>query len=162
MTAGSSASPSGDGAAPGGGLYRPFRPRRARVMAWTIAGGEIAVLTGLAVALPGPNVHWYDRLGFLLVAAAVAATLSRFARLLAVPDQDGLRVRNVVYTRRLQWAQIVRVQFGGGNPWAVLDLSDGDTLAVMAVQRADGERAVAEARRLATLVALHTRTARDD
>jgi Bacterial PH domain len=161
MTAASSTSHSGDSAGDGG-LYRPFRPRRARAMAWTIAVGEIVVLTGLAVALPGPNVHWYDRLGFLLVAAAVAATLSRFARLLAVPDRDGLRVRNVVYTRRLDWAQIVRVQFGGGNPWAVLDLSDGETLAVMAVQRADGERAVAEARRLATLVALHTRTSRDD
>jgi hypothetical protein len=160
MTAASPTSPSGDGTAVE--LYRPFRPRRARVMAWAIAVGEIAVLTGLAIVLPGPNVHWYDRLGFLLVAAAVAATLSRFARLLAVPDQEGLRVRNVVYTRRLDWAQIVRVQFGGGNPWAVLDLSDGETLAVMAVQRADGERAVAEARRLATLVALHTRTSRDD
>jgi hypothetical protein len=38
------------------------------------------------------------------------------------------------------------------DPWVVLDLSDGGTLAVMAVQRADGERGMAEARRLQALV----------
>jgi hypothetical protein len=43
-----------------------------------------------------------------------------------------------------------------------LDLDDGDTLAVMGVQRSDGERARQEARRLATLVAARQRTARDD
>jgi hypothetical protein len=32
----------------------------------------------------------------------------------------------------------------------------------MGIQRADGERADSEARRLATLVAQHTRTDRDD
>ena len=52
--------------------------------------------------------------------------------------------------------------FGGGEPWVTLDLADGDTLAVMAIQRADGEDAVAEARRLATLVDVHSRTDRDD
>jgi hypothetical protein len=43
-----------------------------------------------------------------------------------------------------------------------LDLADGDTLAVMGIQRADGAFAESEARRLATLVALHTTTQRDD
>ena len=123
------------------------------------------MLLGLAAFLPdtGPVAfHWPDRLGIVLVAAAIACMLSRFARLEAVPGTSGLRVRNVLFTRRLAWAEIVAVQFGGGNPWAQLDLTDGDTLAVMAVQRADGERAVGEARRLATLVALHSRTERDD
>ena len=36
-----------------------------------------------------------------------------------------------------------------------LDLADGDTLAVMAIQGADGERGRVEATRLATLVAEH-------
>jgi hypothetical protein len=44
----------------------------------------------------------------------------------------------------------------------MLDLSDGDVLAVMAIQRADGARALAEARRLATLVAVGSRTPRDE
>ena len=71
-------------------------------------------------------------------------------------------MRNVVYTTRLEWAQIVAVRFGGGDPWVTLDLDDGEVLAVMAIQRADGDRGRAEARRLATLVAERSATARDD
>ncbi len=52
----------------------------------------------------------------------------------------------------------VSVRFGGGNPWALLDLDDGETMSVMAVQRADGEHGETEAQRLATLVALHSQT----
>ena len=48
------------------------------------------------------------------------------------------------------------MRFGSGRPWVQLDLADGDTLAVMGIQRADGACADAEARRLATLVAQHT------
>lgn len=146
-------------------LHRPFRPRRARTMAWAIGAVELVALVLLAVLLPGDGptgFHWYDRLGVVLIGAVVALTLSRFTRLAAVPDEAGLTVRNVVNTSRLDWAQVVSVRFGGGSPWAVLDLSDGETLAVMAIQRADGDRAVAEARRLATLVELHSRTDRDD
>ena len=54
------------------------------------------------------------------------------------------------------------MRLGDGDPWVMLDLSDGDVLAVMAIQRADGAYAVAEARRLATLVAAGSRTPRDD
>ena len=62
--------------------------------------------------------------------------------------------------RELAWAQVVAVRFGGGDPWVTLDLDDGEVLAVMAIQRADGARGEAEARRLATLVAAHTRDRR--
>lgn len=146
-------------------LHRPFRPYRARLVAWVLCGTELVALAGLAVLLPaeGPTAfHWYDRLGVVLVGVLVAVGLTRFAGLAAVPDERGLRVRNVFFSRRLDWAQIVSVRFGGGNPWAVLDLADGESLPVMAIQRADGDRAVAGARRLATLVALHSRTERDD
>jgi PH (Pleckstrin Homology) domain-containing protein len=88
--------------------------------------------------------------------------LWRFARLAAIPADDALVVRNLSGDRRLEWAEIVTVRFGGGEPWVTLDLADGETLAVMAIQRADGADAVAEARRLATLVDLHSRTERDD
>ena len=54
------------------------------------------------------------------------------------------------------------MRFGDGDPWVTLDLSDGDVLAVMAIQRPTASDGVAEARRLATLVAAHTRTDADD
>ncbi len=64
-------------------------------------------------------------------------------------------MRNVIYTRRLAWPQIVSVRFGSGDAWVRLDLADGSTLAVMGIQRADGARGEAESRRLAALVQAH-------
>lgn len=146
-------------------LHLPFRPLRGRRVALVLAVAQGVVLAVVAVALPGTGpeaAHWWDRLGFLLVGAAVAAMLWRFARLAALPDDHGLVVRNLSGDRSLAWAQIVQVRFGGGNPWVTLDLADGESLAVMAIQRADGAAAQLQARRLATLVALHSATDRDD
>jgi Bacterial PH domain len=143
----------------------PFRPFRARRAAIGFAVAQAVVLLGLAVIAPGDGPipwHWYDRLGVVLLSGAIAYVLLLFARLRATPGPDGLVVRNVVVVTKLEWAQIVAVRFGGGDPWATLDLDDGDVLPVMAIQRADGERGVAEARRLATLVAAHTATESND
>lgn len=70
----------------------------------------------------------------------------------AVPDREGLVVRNLAFTTRVTWPQIVSVRFSQDRPWARLDLADGDELAVMAIQAADGENARREAQRLANLV----------
>lgn len=142
-------------------LHQPFRPHRARRVAYVIAVVWMLVLAGLAFFLPVPLTA-LDRAGFLLVGVLVAWFMHREASVLAIPSERGLRVRNLFLSRQLDWAEIVAVRFGGGQPWAALDLSDGDTLAVMAIQRADGARGVAESRRLATLVEAHTRTDRND
>jgi Bacterial PH domain len=142
-------------------LHRPFRPRRARRVAYPVAAAVLLLMAVLAVATPVP-MGGLDRGGFVAVGLVVAWFLHRQASVAAVPSPSGLRVRNLLLSRDLEWAEIVAVHFGGGRAWAELDLDDGDTLAVMAVQRADGARAQADARRLATLVALHTRTERDD
>ena len=147
------------------GLYRPFRPRAARVVSTVLAVAVLVMMTGIAVLLPQVATgceSWLDRAGIIGFGVLVAWFLLRQAGVRAVPDRDGLTVRNLMVTRRLEWAEIVSVRFGSGRPWVSLDLADGDTLAVMGIQRADGDRAAAEARRLATLLALHTRTARDD
>jgi hypothetical protein len=139
-------------------LHAVFRSHRGRVVGWGAAIGQGVVLLVAAAILPwsGPNtVGWYDRLGFAVVAAGVGWGLHRLASVRAVPAESGLVVRNVLLTRRLEWAEILGIHFGPGDPWVLLDLSDGDTLAVMAIQRADGARATTEAARLATLMALH-------
>lgn len=146
-------------------LYAPLRPRRGRRVGYAAAAGILLVLGGPAVfvARTGPGAWtWVDRSGIIAVALLIAWGLTRLAGVSAVPGPSGLRVRNLLLTRELEWTQIVAVRFGGGGPWVVLDLSDGDVLAVMAVQRADGAFGQAEARRLATLVALHSRTSRND
>ncbi len=145
-------------------LHAPLVPRRSRAVGLGVAAGEVVVLTVLALVLPGEGIggfRWYDRLGIVLVALAVAGVLWVFGTVRAVPSEQGLLVRNLTTRRRLEWAEIVQVQFGGGGPWAVLDLSDGSTLPVMAIQRADGAHGQRLARRLATLVALHEGRGRD-
>jgi hypothetical protein len=130
----------------------PFRPRLARtvslVVMWLVIAGTVAV-----VALSG-NLGHGDQVGFLAFGALLAWFCWREASVAARPDDEGL-------TTRLQWAEIVAVRFADGDAWVRLDIANGDTLAVMGIQRADNEFAQAEARRLATLVAQRTRTDRD-
>ncbi|WP_222710391.1 PH domain-containing protein [Quadrisphaera setariae] len=136
-------------------LHAPFRPVRGRAMSRALGVAAVVLFTGLAAFVVEQTV--WDRLGFFVVGLAVMAFCEMQARVVAVPDERGLFVRNLVRRQRVEWAEVVGVSFGGGRPWVQLDLSDGDTLAVMGVQRADGERGAAEADRLATLVALHSR-----
>ncbi len=140
--------------------YSPFRPRLARVV--SLAVGALAVVLTAVLLLALPEIGALDKAGFAGVALAIAWFCWRQADVQAVPDEEGLTVRNLVQRRRLAWAQIVSVRFGQGRPWVQLDLVDGDTLAVMGIQRADGRFAVHEARRLAALVARHTTTSRND
>jgi hypothetical protein len=145
-------------------LHRPFRPRAARVVATSLAVVVAAFMIGLAVVLPSVlgEVGPADRLAIAGFGLAVAWFLLRQAGVRALPDAEGVTVRNLLVSRRLEWTQIVSVRFGQGRPWVQLDLADGHTLAVMAIQAADGPRAAVEASRLATLVALHSATPRDD
>jgi hypothetical protein len=142
-------------------LYRPFRSRRGRRVAVIIGLAQFVLLAAIALSLPKPFT-WVEKGQVLFVAAAVAAVLWRLGEVRAFPSASGLVVHNLIRTTRLEWAQVIAVRLGGGSPWVTLDLDDGDTLAVMAIQRADGEVGQKEAQRLATLVALHSRTARDD
>lgn len=134
----------------------PFRPRRGRVMPLVMATVALLVCAGVAVGM-GASGSWTvgDQLTLVAFGAALAAFLWRYASIRAVPDAEGLTVRNLVVTRRVAWDEVVAVNFAEGAPWVSLELTDDDELAVMAVQRADGDLARAEAQRLAALVARH-------
>jgi hypothetical protein len=123
---------------------------------------SVLIFTGGAISLPRVDPLYggwglLDRLVLVLCGVAIAAFLWRYASIRAVPSTQGLVVRNLVTTRKLEWAQIVRVQFGGGAPWVSVDLDDTDTVAVMAIQKADGAFGRAEAARLTALVQVHSR-----
>jgi hypothetical protein len=145
-------------------LHAPFLSVRGRRVAIAVAVAQALVLGALATVPYGvsSDLSAVDRVGFCLVALAVGWVLARLAMVRAVPTSTGLQVRNIINTQDLEWAQIVDVRFPDGEPWVSLNLSDGDTLAVMAIQRADGDHGRAEAVRLSTLVELHSRTERND
>jgi hypothetical protein len=123
---------------------------------------SVLIFSGGALSLPqgDPAAGGWDLVDRLMLAfcgLAVASALWRFASIRAVPSTGGLVIRNLLTTRTLQWAEIIRVQFGGGAPWVSVDLADTDTVAVMAIQKADGALARAEASRLSALVQVHSR-----
>jgi len=142
--------------------YAVFRPRRGRRVAAAMSALSVVIFAGGAWLMPSADPSqggWSlsDRLILTCCGLAVAAALWRFASIRAVPSTQGLVIRNLITTRTLAWAQIIRVQFGGGAPWVSVDLDDTDTVAVMAIQRADGDLGQAEAARLSALVQVHSR-----
>lgn len=142
--------------------YAPFRPvtgaRVARVtaVASVLVFGLIAVL-GPSYAGSTLAMSLLNRVFIAGFGVAMAAFLWRYALIRAVPSSTGLTVVNLVQREEVEWGQIVHVGFSGGSPWVVLELTDTEELAVMAIQRADGVRARREAARLAALVEHHQR-----
>jgi hypothetical protein len=135
--------------------YAVLRPRRGRAVAIGFGVGSLVCFGGVAVLVQRAGVRGWGLTDSLLmfgVGVLIALMMWRFAALRAVPSPSGLEVRNVLLTRRITWDEVEAVRFSGGDPWVLLDLTDGDQLAVMAVQRADGPYGRAEASRLAALV----------
>lgn len=134
----------------------PFRSRRGRTMATVMALASVVLFTVLAVTVAGvAEGGWVvaDRVMMAVIGLALAAALWRWASISAVPDETGLTVRNLVGRRHIPWGDIDDVTFAEGDPWATLHLRDTETVAVMAIQRADGASSRDEARRLAGLIA---------
>ena len=137
-------------------LHRPIRPRAGRWVPYALAVVWLAVFGLLAAGYPPyPGLGPLDRAGFAALGLAGAWLLYRFGAVAVLPAESGLTVRNVLGVRRLVWEQVVSVRFGRDSTWGQLDLTDGTTLAVLAIQAADGRHAERLAARLATLVELH-------
>jgi hypothetical protein len=118
-----------------------------------MAGVAVVVCTVVAIGMGAGGV-WQvgDQLALVGLGLALAAFLGRYASIKAVPDDAGLTVRNLMLTRSVTWDEIIEVRFPDGAPWVTVELDDGDELAVMAIQRADGQVARDEALRLARMV----------
>lgn len=74
------------------------------------------------------------------------------ARSRVVAEADRLVVVNGFRRREWTWPEVVAVRLPRGAPWASLDLSDGTTASVMALQATDGDRALAAVRELRGLL----------
>ncbi|MEU6707411.1 PH domain-containing protein [Streptomyces wuyuanensis] len=109
-----------------------FRPTRTRAVLLTVGAVMFAVITAVAVALeklsPG------ERISFVFTAVLFFGVLALLSRPKVVADARGVTVVNLTRTRRLDWAEIVRVNLRPGDPWVFLDLSDGTSLPVLGIQ----------------------------
>lgn len=143
--------------------YRPFRPITGAWVARCSAIATIVVFGLVAWLAPGydsssSGMDTLNRVFIVGFGAVLAGFLWRYALIKAVPSRSGLLVVNIVQRHQLDWAQVAAVGFSDGSPWVVLELTDTEEVAVMAIQRADGRRADREAARLAALVQHHQRS----
>ena len=127
-----------------------FRPTRTRVVLLGVGLAVFAVLTVVALALERLNPG--ERITFVVTGAIFLGVLVLLSRPRVSADRDGVVVVNLTTTRRLDWAEVVRVNLRPGDPWVHLDLADGTSLPAMGIQPGIAKRqAVADARALRAL-----------
>ncbi|MDN3295769.1 PH domain-containing protein [Streptomyces ficellus] len=127
-----------------------FRPTRTRAVLLTVGTAMFAVIT--AVALMLENLGPGERASFIFVAALFFGVLALLSRPKVVADERGVTVVNLTRTRRLEWAEILRVNLREGDPWVFLDLSDGTSMPALGIQPGIGkQRAIRDARALREL-----------
>ncbi|MDX2564912.1 PH domain-containing protein [Streptomyces sp. TX20-6-3] len=127
-----------------------FRPGRTRVVLITMSVAIFAVISLVAVMLErlGPG----ERASFFLTAALLSGGLLLLSRPKVVADDEGVTVVNITRTRRLAWAEILKVNLRPGDPWVFLDLSDGTSLPALGIQPGIAkESAIRDARALRAL-----------
>lgn len=127
-----------------------IRPRAVRVAAYASAAIVMAGMIGGAVMIT--SFQWGGRLGLLMVGVLVCLFCHLEASVRVSARPDVLEVRNLMRTRTLEWPEVLGISFPMGDPWAHLDLADGTTHPLHALQRYDGERAIASAHRLQALI----------
>jgi Bacterial PH domain len=140
-----------------------IRPRRLRRVCWVLAPLVVVLFAVLGALLRGPVggdptsgvFQLGDQIAMVLLGFLVAGGILLFTRPRVVADAEYIEVRNIVGQHRLPWGVVRGIVFQRGNPWVSLDLEDDDTLAVMAVQAADKEHAVAAVRALRALHDAH-------
>ena len=141
-------------------LPRTWRPFRSRVVLLVASVAFLLAMLGLGLGvMPGRGVlTLVDRVSLLAFWLVVTAVFWVLARPHVAADEAGLTVVNLVRSRRLEWAEVVGLRFSRHDAWVMLDLSDGSTLPVLAIQRSDGRRGEREARSLAAAVRAHQPT----
>ncbi|MDH6142721.1 MULTISPECIES: PH domain-containing protein [Kitasatospora] len=127
-------------------------PRRTRAVLLTASGLLATVFVVMALILP-PSWQLNDRVMLVFLGLVFSGVGLMLARPRVDADADGVLVVNLVRSRRLHWAEILRVNLKQGDPWVTLDLADGTSLAAMGIQPSGGrDQAVRAALQLRDLV----------
>jgi hypothetical protein len=141
-------------------LPRRYRPFGARIAAAVAAVVLVAFTAFIWLSLPTSVRDTFglaERATVVAIYGGVLVILNAMFRTSAHADEDGLTVTNGYVRRRFAWPQIVRLSLSSGRPWALLDLADGSTVSVMAIQGSDGARADRATRDLRQVIAERSR-----
>lgn len=137
--------------------WRPFGVR----MAGTVLGVGLLVVCGLAwVGFDDETQAKFTgfQRGTVIALGLFAFTLwFALVRSRVVAEAERLVVVNGYRRKEFAWAQLVGVHLPPGAPWATIDLTDGTTVAAMALQGSDGARAKTAVRQLRAIAEQQTR-----
>jgi hypothetical protein len=122
---------------------RVYRPFGARLVVVVMAVTLVGAVTFLWAAMPAEvraQFSWPQRITILLFFAAIMLALWGMFRTSVTISDSGLVITNIFKVRSYDWAQVLAISLHRGDPWAVLDLSDGTSVVAMAIQGSDGAR----------------------
>lgn len=94
----------------------------------------------------------FQRATLVAIGSLVAGAGWALARSRVVAEPGRLVVVNGFRRREWEWPEVVAIRLPRGAPWATLDLADGTSSSVMALQSTDGDRASAAVRELRGLL----------
>jgi hypothetical protein len=112
-----------------------------------LLSGSIGASTGDGEGVFQPG----DTIAMVVLGLLAAGAILLFTRPRVVADEQHIKIQNVMGGYDLPWSVVRKIRFDRGNPWVSLELEDDDVVAVMAVQAADKEHAVAAVRALREL-----------
>ncbi|MGQ4537287.1 PH domain-containing protein [Dermabacteraceae bacterium P7074] len=136
------------------GEGRIYRPGLTRKFAYGLGGFVWLSLIVAALVMPYGGKFGFpisDRILLVLFGGVIFWFAHRQADV-NVRAGETLRVQNLLRSREVPWHAIEAVRFPEGDAWARLDLHSGESIAMMAFQRSDGEHALRGARELQALV----------
>ena len=140
-------------------LPHTWRPFGARVAVWVLGTMLLAVIVAVWIALD-PEIRskftTLQRATLVLLGMLLAATYHSLVRSKVTANETGLTVVNGYRKRAFEWSQVIGVSLRRGAPWATLDLSDGTTISLIAVQGSDGQRARRAVREIRATIAAQT------
>jgi hypothetical protein len=122
---------------------RVYRPFGARLVVVVMAVTLVGAVTFLWAAMPAEvraQFSWPQRITILFFFAAILLALWGMFRTSVTISDSGLVITNIFKVRSYDWAQVLAISLHRGDPWAVLDLSDGTSVVAMAIQGSDGAR----------------------
>jgi hypothetical protein len=131
-----------------------FRPIITRIILLTTGAALVVALTAIGLLLE--NLSPGEQASFVITGLLFFAGLALFSRPKVVADEGGVTVVNLISTRRLEWAEVLRVNLRPGDAWVYLDLADGTSLPAMGIQLGVAKaRAINDARTLRALTEHH-------
>lgn len=132
-----------------------FRPHWIRVAAVVSSVVIVLLLAWAWTGMTGEvraTFDWLQQTMLVLIFGSGLLGLWSMFRTRVEVRSTGLVVVNGFRRHTFDWAEVLGVSMGRHRPWAQVSLTSGRSVALMAIQTADGERARRAARELARAV----------